>query len=91
METIKKHKLAVLMTLAVVLTGVVLGMAAFHMAEAVIGGTGNVTTTPTSFVQDLKKDHSKHFSLTVKTPSSGDSPGGGEAIQAIVTIHAVQG
>ena len=55
------------------------------------GVTGNITTIPTSFVQDLKKDHSKNFSLTVKTPSSGDSPGGGEAIQAIVTIHAVQG
>jgi hypothetical protein len=55
------------------------------------GGTGNVTTTPTSFVQDLQKNHDKHFSLTVKTPLSGDSPGGGEAIQAIVTIHAVQG
>ena len=55
------------------------------------GGMGNVTTTPTSFVQDLQKNHDKHFSLTVKTPSSGDSPGGGEAIQAIVTIHAVQG
>ena len=56
-----------------------------------IGGTGNVTTAPTDFVQDLGEDQSKDFSLTVKTPTSGDSPGGGEAVQAIVTIHAVQG
>ncbi len=55
------------------------------------GGTGNVTTTPADFVQDLEEGESRDFSLTVKTPSSGDSPGGGEAIQAIVTIHAVQG
>ena len=55
------------------------------------GGTGNVTMIPTDFVQDLEEGHSKNFSLTVKTPSSGDSPGGGETIQAIVTIHVVQG
>jgi hypothetical protein len=55
------------------------------------GGDGNVTTTPTDFVQNLEQDQSKNFSLTVRTPSSGDSPGGGEALQAIVTIHAVQG
>ncbi|HEY41509.1 MAG TPA: hypothetical protein G4O18_06580 [Dehalococcoidia bacterium] len=55
------------------------------------GGDGNITTTPTDFVQDLAQDQSKNFSLTVKTPSSGDSPGGGEALQATVTIHAVQG
>ena len=55
------------------------------------GGDGNVTTTPTDFVQDLEEGQSKDFSLTVKTPSSGDSPGGGEALQATVTIHAVQG
>jgi hypothetical protein len=55
------------------------------------GGTGNVTRTATSFVQDLQTNHSKEFSLTLKTPSSGDSPGGGESIQATVTIHAVQG
>jgi len=55
------------------------------------GGTGNVTMIPTDFVLDLEGGQSKNFSLTVKTPSSGDSPGGGEAIQAIVTIHAVQG
>lgn len=55
------------------------------------GGTGNVTTTPTDFMQDLEEGQSKSFSLTVKTPSSGESPGGGEAIQTIMTIHAVQG
>ena len=55
------------------------------------GGTGNATLVPTDFVRDLEDSQSKNFSLTVKTPSSGDSPGGGEAIQAIVTIHAVQG
>ena len=55
------------------------------------GGTGNVSIIPTDFVQDLEEGQSKDFSLTVKTPSSGDSPGGGEAIQATVTIHAVQG
>ncbi|HEY32150.1 MAG TPA: hypothetical protein G4O10_03480 [Dehalococcoidia bacterium] len=55
------------------------------------GGTGNVTTTPTSFVQDLNKNQSERFSLTVKTPTSGSSPGAGESIQATVTIHAVQG
>ncbi len=55
------------------------------------GGIGNVTTTPADFVQNLEKNHSMDFSLTVKTPTSGDSPGGGESIQAIVTIHAVQG
>ena len=55
------------------------------------GGTGNVTTNPTDFVQDLGKNQSKRFSLTVKTPTSGDSPGAGESIEATVTIHAVQG
>jgi len=55
------------------------------------GGTGNVTTTPADFVQDLNKNQSKRFSLTVKTPTSGDLPGAGESVQAIVTIHAVQG
>jgi hypothetical protein len=55
------------------------------------GGDGNVTTTPTDFAQDLEEGQSKNFSLTVKTPSSGDSPRGGEALQATVTIHAVQG
>ena len=54
-------------------------------------GTGNVTTIPSDFMQDLEGGQSKKFSLTVKTPTSGDSPGGGEAVQAIVTIHAVQG
>ncbi|UCB42399.1 MAG: hypothetical protein JSV77_08015 [Dehalococcoidales bacterium] len=55
------------------------------------GGMGNVTTIPTEFVQDLYKNQSQHFSLTVKTPTSGGSPGAGESIQATVTIHAVQG
>ena len=55
------------------------------------GGTGNVATAPTDFVQDLSKNQSKRFSLTVKTPTSGDSPGAGESIEATVTIHAVQG
>lgn len=55
------------------------------------GGTGNVTTTPTDFVQNLNKNQSKRFSLTVKTPTSGDLPGAGESIEATVAIHAVQG
>jgi len=55
------------------------------------GGTGNVTTIPTNFVQDLTKNHSRRFSLTVKTPTDGDAPGMGQSIQATVTIHAVQG
>lgn len=55
------------------------------------GGAGNVTTSPTDFVQDLNKNQSKRFSLTVKTPTSGDAPGAGESIEATVTIHAVQG
>ena len=55
------------------------------------GGMGNVTTTLTDFVQNLNRNQSERFSLTVKTPTSGDSPGAGESIQATVTIHAVQG
>jgi len=54
-------------------------------------GPGNVSKTPTDFVTGLEEDDSKRFALTVKTPSSGDSPGGGETLQATVTIHAVQG
>ena len=55
-----------------------------------MGGTGNVITTPTDFVQNLRSDQSARFSLTIKTPSAGGAPGAGEAMRATVTIHAVQ-
>ena len=54
-------------------------------------GTNNVVTTPVDFVQNLAEEQSKNFLLTVKTPTAGDLPGAGEAMQATITIHAVKG
>ena len=53
-------------------------------------GTYNVVTTQADFVQNLAEGQSNNFLLTVKTPTSGDLPGAGEAMQATVTIHAVK-
>ena len=54
-------------------------------------GTGKIVTTPVNFIQDLQAEKSKNFLLTVKTPTAGDLPGAGQAMQATVTIHAVKG
>lgn len=54
-------------------------------------GTYNVITTPVDFVQNLAVEQSKNFLLTVKTPTAGELPEAGEAMQATITIHAVKG
>ena len=53
------------------------------------GRDGNVTPEPAGFIEKLTDGESRDFSLTVKTPTTGDVPAAGEALEATVSIRAV--
>jgi hypothetical protein len=53
------------------------------------GQDGNVTLEATDFIERLTEGQSRDFSLTVKTPTAGDVPAAGEALEATVSISAV--
>ena len=53
-------------------------------------GDGNVTLAPDAFIDRLREGAARDFSLTVRTPTGGGVPVAGEAVEATVTIRAVE-